>query len=53
MIRSEENCILGQLQTERLKSIIKICEENKNQNEDWINHLNYLLNNLRKMIRWE
>lgn len=41
------------MQIERLESILKICGDNKTQNEDWIRNLNYLLTNFRKMIRIE
>lgn len=36
-----------------MKKIIKICDDNKKQDEEWIRQLNYLLNNLRKMIKIE
>lgn len=41
------------MQIDRLSLILKICEDNKQQNEDWIRNLNYLLANFRKMIRAE
>jgi len=41
------------MQIMRLRSILKICEDNKQQNEDWIRNLNFLLTSFRKMIRWE
>ncbi|EAS04845.2 Sm protein (macronuclear) [Tetrahymena thermophila SB210] len=50
---TEENYLLGLMQIERLKSILKICEDNKQQNEDWIRNLNMLLSNFRKVIKQE
>jgi hypothetical protein len=41
------------LQKERLKIILKLCSENKTKNEEYLSSLNYLLQNLKKMIKWE
>jgi hypothetical protein len=41
------------LQKERLKIILKLCSENKTKNEEYLTSLNYLLQNLKKMIKWE
>lgn len=41
------------MQIDRLKTILKICEDNKKQNEEYIRALNFLLNNYTKMIIWE
>jgi hypothetical protein len=37
----------------RLLKIIFVCQKNKKQNEPWIRSLNFLLQNLKKMIKWE
>lgn len=37
----------------RLAVILKLCNQNKTQNEDWIRNLNFFQINLSKMIRWE
>jgi hypothetical protein len=50
---TENSYFYSILNTERLKKIIKICDDNKKQDEEWIRQLNYLLNNLRKMIKNE
>lgn len=38
---------------ERVKTILKICRDNKQQNEDWIRHLTFLINNFKKLIKFE
>ena len=40
------------LQKERLKIILKLCSENKTKNEQYLASLNYLLQNLKKMINF-
>lgn len=43
----------AKLQRDRVIQIITICKINKNQNEEWIAQLNYLVQNLKKMINIE
>ncbi|CAD8126406.1 unnamed protein product [Paramecium sonneborni] len=37
----------------RVKKILKICRDNKQQNEEYIRHLNYLTRNFAKLIKFE
>ncbi|EGR26947.1 TPR repeat protein [Ichthyophthirius multifiliis] len=51
--KAEEDYLTCLLTISRLKGILKICDNNKQQNEDYIRNLNFLLNNFKKIIRWE
>lgn len=51
--KSDEQYYLSQVQIERLQKIILVCRENKIQNTEWIRALNFLLENLKKMISYE
>ena len=57
MIKKKEDVIndfcKSLLQKERLKIILKLCSENKTKNEEYLASLNYLLQNLKKMISFE
>lgn len=33
--------------------ILKICDQNMNQNKEWVFQLNFLLQNYNKMVKWE
>ncbi|CAD8193095.1 unnamed protein product [Paramecium octaurelia] len=37
----------------RIKKILKVCRDNKQQNEEYIRHLNYLTRNFAKLIKFE
>jgi hypothetical protein len=50
---SEENLKETQLQKERCQLILVICKRNKQQNQDYIRALNYLLNNFKVCIKRE
>ncbi|CAN5951092.1 unnamed protein product [Sphagnum jensenii] len=49
----KERTITDFCKKERLKIILKLCSENKTKNEEYLTSLNYLLQNLKKMIKWE
>lgn len=50
---TEEEFRYSTLSKERVRTILKICKDNKQQNEDWIRHLNFLINNFKKLIKFE
>lgn len=50
---TEEEYRYSSLSKERVKTILKICRDNKQQNEDWIRHLTFLINNFKKLIKFE
>ncbi|CAD8161669.1 unnamed protein product [Paramecium pentaurelia] len=50
---AEQSYKTSSIQKVRVITILKICKDNKQQNEEYIRHLQQLINNFKKLIRFE
>ncbi|CAK69854.1 unnamed protein product (macronuclear) [Paramecium tetraurelia] len=50
---AEQSYKTSSVQKVRVITILKICKDNKQQNEEYIRHLQQLINNFKKLIRFE